>query len=276
MQTLEQKLATLPQTFSPYKEALIATQIPYVAITLTPSKTLSLTDSKVGGIGYLPLGQSYPRSKNGDYLHLLAQINLAQTPPLEAYPTEGILQFYISSDDNTYIWGINFENLCDGDIKVIYHEHIGEYERDFTFLKEARENTSLPISKDIELKMDFRLDKSVITAEDFRFEERFGKNYYNFFESFTEQSDTMYEAYQNLFTPIRHQLGGYPTFTQDDPRFYPTHNYPAYRHLLFQLDTDDGENGILWGDAGIGNFFIKPEDLKKRNFADILYTWDCH
>ena len=38
------------------------------------------------------------------------------------------------------------------------------------------------------------------------------------------------------------------------------------------MDSDDG---ILWGDAGVGNFFIDLEKLKQRDFSDVFYTWDC-
>ena len=29
-------------------------------------------------------------------------------------------------------------------------------------------------------------------------------------------------------------------------------------------------------DAGIGAFFIRPEDLRRRDFSRVLYTWDNH
>ncbi len=46
--------------------------------------------------------------------------------------------------------------------------------------------------------------------------------------------------------------------------------------LLFQLDSDseDGKD-IMWGDAGVGNFFIHPDDLRKRDFSKVVYNWDC-
>ncbi|MBO7381562.1 MAG: DUF1963 domain-containing protein, partial [Neisseriaceae bacterium] len=37
----------------------------------------------------------------------------------------------------------------------------------------------------------------------------------------------------------------------------------------------DSKNGIMWGDAGVGNFFITADDLKKRDFSRVLYNWDC-
>jgi uncharacterized protein YwqG len=63
-----------------------------------------------------------------------------------------------------------------------------------------------------------------------------------------------------------HKLGGYPHFTQDDPRTRRD------LELLFQLDSDDG---VMWGDAGVGNFFIAPDDLARRDFSRVLFSWDC-
>ncbi len=39
---------------------------------------------------------------------------------------------------------------------------------------------------------------------------------------------------------------------------------------MFQMDSDVDAN-IYWGD--IGNFFIRPEDLKSRDFSKVAYDW---
>ena len=75
-----------------------------------------------------------------------------------------------------------------------------------------------------------------------------------------------------------HQLGGYPYFTQTDPRWGGA--YPDLDVLLFQLDSQLAENRgepdlVLWGDCGVGNFFISREALKKRDFSRVGYHWDC-
>ena len=67
-----------------------------------------------------------------------------------------------------------------------------------------------------------------------------------------------------------HKIGGYPGFTQWDPRG----EGDSHDVLLFQLDSDyhDSEDRVLWGDCGIGNFFINREKLKN---CDVIYNWDC-
>ena len=67
-----------------------------------------------------------------------------------------------------------------------------------------------------------------------------------------------------------HHIGGYPYFTQFDLR--DSGNIPKDYELLLQLDSDEY---LMWGDMGVSNFFIHPEDLKKADFSRVAYTWDC-
>lgn len=69
------------------------------------------------------------------------------------------------------------------------------------------------------------------------------------------------------------RIGGYATFSQDDPRMSkPNEDW----QLLFQMDSVN-EHGfdIMWGDVGVANFFIRPNDLAALNFDRIWYNWDC-
>ena len=43
----------------------------------------------------------------------------------------------------------------------------------------------------------------------------------------------------------------------------------------YRLILQKGNAKIMWGDLGIGNIFIKPEDLLALKFDDYMYTWDC-
>ncbi len=48
--------------------------------------------------------------------------------------------------------------------------------------------------------------------------------------------------------------------------------------MLLQVETDWSKGRdveIMWGDSGVGNFFISEENLKNLNFDDVLYNWDC-
>ena len=64
------------------------------------------------------------------------------------------------------------------------------------------------------------------------------------------------------------QVVGYPFFTQSDPR-----SVDDGEILLFQLNS---VKDIMWGDAGVANFFIDREALKNRDFSHVMYNWDCY
>ena len=66
-----------------------------------------------------------------------------------------------------------------------------------------------------------------------------------------------------------HRIGGYPYFTQQDPR---EEDLP-FTELLLQMDSD-GDH-IMWGTMGVANFFINKKDLQYCNFEEVLYNWDC-
>ena len=65
------------------------------------------------------------------------------------------------------------------------------------------------------------------------------------------------------------KLFGWPFFTQQDPREKDS----KYDTLLLQLDSDSDH--IVWGDMGVGNFFINSKKLEKKDFSDVLFYWDC-
>ena len=74
-----------------------------------------------------------------------------------------------------------------------------------------------------------------------------------------------------------HKIGGFPAFTQSDPRDC-TENADRFDTLLLQIDsgTIDDSHEIMWGVSGICNFFIHSEALRNCDFSEVLYNWDCY
>ncbi|MGK7931702.1 MAG: YwqG family protein [Microcystaceae cyanobacterium] len=258
----------LPKPLKPYKEVIADTIKPYLQINITPHST-QWWQSKFGGFPYLPKTVNYPTNGEGDYLKFLAQINFAEIPQLENFPTQGILQFYIDGNDD--LMGLDYENPTNQDgFRVIYFDilelNINKLVTDFDFLEDYE---FFPING--EFSLDFIHSYSPITIQDATFEQ--------YFPNFND--DNLLDIYDSWFTQsfwikrCEHQLGGYPNFIQEDPRF--NLDYQDYI-LLLQIDSDYGRpvgQDICWGDAGIGNFFIKPTQLKALDFSEVLYNWDC-
>ena len=244
-----------------YQDVISSSIKSYIEIKAKKTDKLPLWQSKFQGDPYLPEKQNYPKDNNGKYLYLLAQINFEEMPPLAPYPKNGLLQFWISDDD---LYGLNFDNqLIQDSFRVIYYPEIQKKNliKDFSFLP-ARENSPM----EIETEYALHFCKKEMPA---------GYMDYRFYEYFPESEDEFDGAYMNAYDDRGHRIGGYAGFTQLDPRNREEDGYKDKDLLLLQIDTDD-ESQIMWGDVGVANFFINETALKKRDFSQILYNWDCH
>ena len=258
------------------------TAAPCWKLTLQPEGPCGLLDSKVGGLPYWDPALPYPTDSQGNKMTLLAQLNFAQLGTEDPLPRAGMLQFFIGQDD---VFGIDFDQPdSQKDFRVVYHP-----EPDPALTLEQIQALELPTHVEADLctpvirEAAFTAEKTVgyMGPGDCRFEALFreavravtgedigDKNEYQYFD----KADRDY-FYDQLST-AGHRLLGYPFFTQYDPR----EPEGPYDTLLFQLDSDmaeDRKDLVLWGDCGVGNFFINREDLLRRDFSRILYNWDC-
>jgi len=256
----------LSKELEPYRSAIEATIKPYVKIELTDNNEPTWWQSKFGGFPYMPKDFDYPKSNDGEYLHLLAQINLAEVPNIESLPGKGILQFYLADDE---IWGLNEDNANSPDkFMVIYFPDLSYEEQDlitnFDFIPKK---TIFCLPWDGCTSIKFKIDYAPITLDDYKFD---------IFEiyDYSSRVTKLHDEYWEKFNRPKHKLLGYPNSVQGDPRYYlPKDNQYI---LLLQIDSDEFNKNfnIMWGDAGIGNFFIDRLDLEKLDFSKVLYNWD--
>jgi uncharacterized protein YwqG len=231
--------------------------------------------SKLGGSAYWPKQQKPPVDVDDQPLHLLAQIRLEQLPESLGFPRTGLLQFFIQSTD---FYGANIDDGMDMEslskqryFKVV---HWPELSAEYDVLP-AREGEMLPFRTHKGFGMKFNPRMETLSIADFRSDQLFEKlTYSQAMEAYSAQNAVDPELLWNMLDDrdvigVQHKLGGYPFFTQSDPRT------DASYELLFQLDTDDAVD-MMWGDVGVANFFIRPEDLKSGDFSKVAYNWDCH
>lgn len=260
-----------------------------VRLKLSRGET-TVFDSKMGGVPYFPKDMEYPRVREDKFeekpLHFIAQLNFGKLPEIEGFPTEGILQFFAGCDGD-YTYG--FES----GYRVIYHEKViddvsklydksdmPEFDSDddyFPFVGEflltAQEATEMPVTE-----VDFRFWETFLAA----YNELFGTNIEKIYGEggLSEVDEPLYNAVFDKCNVGETRMGGYPFFTQHDPR---KNNPELAKHtvLLFQSDSENGgdpnnwDDSVCWGDMGVANFFIMPEDLEKRDFSNVLFYWDC-
>lgn len=236
-------------------------------------------DNKIGGVPYFPKDMEYPKSKYSDMpLILLAQINFNTIPQIKYFPTTGILQFFIASDE---VYGMNFDDLTKSDnFKVIYHKNIiTDTSKLINKVYEPHQD-GIPFVGEYKLTV-FKEDDMVPDIYSYSFKESFIHNYNKLSNKpinsiYNLDDGTLEELYQRN-TRGKVHIGGYPLFTQYDPR--EKEKYANYDIVLFELDSiydKDTNIDIMWGDCGIGNFFITKDMLKNLKFNEVLYSWDCY
>ena len=265
----------VPSGWEQWQDILQKNTLPTLKISLEDSPITHVTQSKFGGKPYWPKEQDYPVDKTGAALNFIAQINFSEvTEKLANYPAKGLLQFFIANDD---LYGMEFmderitiDEYLDNYKKnyaVVYHLETGESVKSFNAdIEKALSNDMSPYTG--ESAITFMLIDDIATPADYRFNK--------IIKPLGEMPDEVEEfAFDTLIQSPDHKIGGYASFTQEDPRGYDAED--AEWLLLFQLDTDSNDHiDIMWGDVGIANFFIRLEDLKNLDFSKVWYNWDCH
>lgn len=282
-------LDDLPAELLPFKDNILATVKPVIEITLSPAQDLPLWASKVGGKPYLPLEVEYPHDDKGNPLLLLAQFNLAELPKTDLLPNEGILAFFLSNDEDFYGEVYN-KPLKQSGFRVVYFDNViednAQLQQDFhQFYKKVTPLEMFPIFGELENPSDidklqfkpiFSLNKQEIGYNNFDFNQvaLSGKD---FWQDVINGNDALFRELvdeKKLFSPQGHHLLGYPFFIHEDNR--PFDEFTKDYILLFQLDSEViGNFEILWGDTGVGNFFIHPDDLKNKDFSKVAFYWEC-
>ena len=246
------------------------------SIRLIPGEKISsdnldrILDTKIGGIPYWPKDMKWPHEDNKPLI-CAAQLNFSKLPKLKDYPTDGILQFFI---DDEYDY-----DVCR---KLVYHKNpiksnlldtspistlqFSSY-RDFPI-----HGVYYPTAKLVKSGLNIWDNEYSIdgTFKDIsKLYEEYLKNEFGS-EISKEIEYTTYDIYNkelNKDGSFGTRIGGWPSFTQADPRD------KDHDILLLQLDS---ESDMIWGDMGIANFFISKKNLLSKNFNNVLFTWDCY
>ena len=224
-----------------------------------------ILDNKIGGSFYVPLHLSIPKNPTtGSELVLLAQLNFACLPEIEYFPKSGLLQIFIPYDSDTYGCGFSFSNTG-SEWEIRYIDIPTDMSKGRIVSPNLPEDSMLPFPNYTEYLLKPRLEKQMMTVCD----HRFNKPFYDACLYLGVEADAAFEVIsEEKGYPC--QIGGFPMFTQGDPRENTENPLDI---LLFQLDST---LDIMWGDCGIANFFISSSDLQKRDFSRTIYNWDCY
>ena len=276
-------------------------------VRIKPKKAesqLLMTASKFGGLPYWTAGEEFPKDKDGNMLTLLAQINFADVPHLPDYPEKGLLQIFILADlsagrdmddDGTTqnYWRVVWREDVDDSLALsadALHEMGVQSAEEIMQKEHERRDSQMKSGKKLTLEHDFPLEKEyALTFEKgishpnqmlseyndmaMSAAKEFGYPVYEDPQgSFSEDLDMNDYFCEDSKDGTLHQIGGYPFFTQRDGR-----SEDEEEVLLLQIDSEyNTDINISFGDDGIANFFITPENLKKRDFSKVRYYSDCY
>ncbi|WP_139169589.1 YwqG family protein [Microbulbifer yueqingensis] len=252
-------------------ERLEQHRLDYICIRPQAERAKAPWQSKFGGRAYWPRSEPYPEGNDGQRLFLLAQLNLEEIPTLPSLPglpDSGLLQFFVSDDE---LLGLPLdmpqpplEGGTRGNYRVVFHAEV-EQDRDRLTqdVPHTRDTTHFPLRE--EYALTFSRESGLPALADYRF----AATGIDLAAMPDEIMDELFDRNEAAGS----RIGGYANFTQDDPRHgQPLGAWP----LLFQMDSHSSEGvEIMWGDAGVANFFIRPEDLERRDFSRVWYNWDC-
>ncbi|WP_314700254.1 YwqG family protein [uncultured Rothia sp.] len=268
-----------------------------------PAEPLPQTASKFGGRPYLPAGESAPTNEKGEPLGMIAQINCAELPENDFYPTTGLLQFWMDPNDEESLWGFDYENpTSQKNFRVIYYETLGEPNPDAPFPNVDWDEGGWPIGGfdcesgplELEYGMTFEVREQGVTASGYDYYDVFGAKWDETYpdEKLPEAHENPYknqarrEALYELTEPFESEeeyshVGGYPFFVQNDPRdeFEELRGHTVNLLTIVSEseneENEDEEIEIMWGDAGAANWLITPEALAARDFTNVAFEWSC-
>lgn len=258
-----------------------------MSIRFTSSKSsdkeIPIGGSKIGGYPDLPSGFSYPKWKNMP-LAFLAQINLAEISGFSAssnLPSSGFLSFFYNASQET--WG--FDPKDKGSWQVYYFSDMNTIQR-IQFPNDLPdEGRYLPCS------LSFFEELTLPPWESIAIENL----------SLTrEEMDVYIGLLDNILSSgsgLINRILGYPEQIQGDmqiecqmvsngifcgdgkaqehPRYKELMTGAADWELLLQLDSEEENAQIIWGDVGRVYFWIHKKSLENREFDKVWFQLQC-
>ena len=249
-------------------------------------------ESKVGGTPYLPRDVAWPLDSKGVGMELLAQVDCAGLEGLPDFPHRGLLQFFFGLDD---VFGMDFDDpTAQKGFRVLYHETVDPTVTAAEVLAKKAEAPKPEGDARYYTPLFGVYGTRFAPAEVQRINSQDFRAWDKFLAKWNELHGTDIKTQWDYYRATKisgefpapkekapyHQMGGYPYFTQEDPRINAG-ELANLDVLLFQLDSEmlprkqGGGDLVLWGDCGVANFFISREALRRRDFSRVCYNWDC-
>lgn len=254
----------LPSILEPMRPALEATRAPLARVLVNAAAPQGRASSQLGGWPWWPEGTAWPTAPDGAPLYPLAQLHLEDVPPMPGLPPRGLVQFFV---DDTSSFGLDYTGETDGPERwrvVFWPEGATGAAAAPPDVPAPREH---PLADPLRARaLSFIADSEYVSVSDHRFERLPAPSVGELARQGGVTEGAVLWALDEALAGEGHKVGGYPLFRQDDPRSAADER----TFLLLQLDSRDG---LMWGDAGVAQFFIAPGALLRGDASDVRYTW---
>jgi uncharacterized protein YwqG len=225
--------------------------------------------SRIGGTPDLPEDIKWPTDNQGNYLSFIAQLSMQEIKPFDTYhvlPDTGYLFFFYDADQGMGGYSLEEKHL----FRVIYYNSV---EPNFSFpdfpesMKENARYEPCALSYETQVSMPYKWGKafSFLTSEE---RDVYGDRVWRDREinKTLGHADILQGEMEEFCQIVTNEK-----FTGDFKEF-ETPEYAALRAhakdwlLLLQVDSNREKNLMMWGDFGRLYFWIRKQDLEKRNF----------
>ena len=259
---------------------------PSIRIRTEPAddQQLEVGVSKIGGAPDLPEATEWPRWK-GAPLAFIAQLNMVDVAKYDltgGLPQSGLLSFFYDARQET--WG--FDPNDRGSWQVLF------FEGGQPVLRRTQPPADLPKeSRFKQCKLAFSTELTLPPWESLNVEaldltEKETDNYIELLERTSGEDGPIHrllghpEPIQNEMQ-LECQLTFHGLYTGNatsyqDPRRRELEKGATVWQLLLQIDSDEENAGMMWGDGGRLYFWIRKDDLKKRAFGNVWMVLQCY
>lgn len=227
-----------------------------------------LTDSYAGGHPYLPTGMDWPLDEHDNPMHFLVQVNFANVAYLPGFPTSGLLQLFVSSDDT---YGLTFDETAGlvGFTCRWFDADTFDWtlrETPFAFTPETVDRPTPLVDPDGPHLLRFEPARMLPQGWE-HLDEHTAQDPHAF-----KVLETLWETHEDLaeatFDGWDVQVGGWPSFVQAPPRV------PEGKPTQLLLALGSGQL-MMWGDLGTAHLFGDPEALARGDLSGLWWEWSC-
>jgi uncharacterized protein YwqG len=233
-------------------------------IYLLPQKAdqPAMATSRLGGYPDFPPGWTYP-IYNDEPLAFIGQLNLEEVQRIgvsNELPLRGLLYFFYDAAEQSVFGG----PVGNDGWRVMFYD--GDFSQLQTFPYPGTNKYGVLPANEVQMSKGLSLNIDGITVPDELWDVFWDK----FLPHFREISGSHSWSHQSLGHPLSVQND---VFAEIDYFRKLEHN-DSYT-LLLQVDTDEDNLNVMWGDVGSIYFVITKEDLRKRNFANTHFSFQC-